>query len=374
MSTEPKAIDRQRPFRRIGNDAFHPAKVLDGDGAAVGCHIDKDLGDIEAKLDKFVEDTKEEVLGKPLNEAIKIIRLLLKPSRLVDLLRDEIAKVIGKDLANLVVQIFKIPAAFLDALLAPARIIIEAVVTAVETALKAFLKTVGRPILKRANRVLPQWVPVGAGQANDRVDRTQVVEVEGVCTRSFGNPVDVPLAQWHTWFSWNVQLALEPEYARALSPSGDPPNTSGMDSAERSVIKPNTFEVQWDAGAMLGAGERAAFDGKIVDSDTPKHDGPMTIAAATGSAIENGGTDIDTSLLWPMPKSKLLWNGTLISSATGFCNFFASSAAWSSSARAIRAATRHRMAANNRKARLYRTPPPLTVRSNRDVDRRCMRS
>ncbi|MEP7282093.1 MAG: hypothetical protein ABI696_08955, partial [Rubrivivax sp.] len=64
MSSEPKALDRRRPFRRIGNDAFIPTRALDGDGAACGCRLERDLGDIEAKLDQFVKDTRDTVVGK----------------------------------------------------------------------------------------------------------------------------------------------------------------------------------------------------------------------------------------------------------------------------------------------------------------------
>jgi hypothetical protein len=300
VSSLPKAPDRRRPFRRLDNDAFHPARALDGDGAAVGCPIQKDIGDIEAVLDRFVKDSKETVLGKTITTAIEVVRTILDPTRLVDLLRDEIAKKTGKTVADLLVAPLTALAVAFKTLLGPVAAIVNAVIGAVETAVDSFLKTLGRPVLLRANRVLPQWMPVTAGQSNAVVDRPQVIEVEGICTRSFGNPVDMPFTNWRTWFGWNVQLALEPEYARALSPAGDPPNTSGMAGSERSIIQPGTFEVQWDAGALFGAGERSAFDRNVADLDTPKVDGPMTIAAARGSAIENGGTDLDTAFVWPM--------------------------------------------------------------------------
>jgi hypothetical protein len=241
-----------------------------------------------------------------ITKAIEVIRLLLKPSRLVDLLHDEIAKLTGDNFATAVTAVFKVLAAFLDALLAPANLLINGVISAVEAAFEAFLKTISRGLIHRAKRVLPQWVPVDPAQTNHAsVDRAQVIEVEGTCTRSFGNPVDVPLAQWHTWFAWNVQLALEPEYARARSPSGDAPNVDDPSAdaddaaAQRSIIRPGSFEVQWDAGALLGA-ERAAFEAKIADSDTPLHDGPMTLAAKAVSKPDVG-SELDAAFLWPMP-------------------------------------------------------------------------
>lgn len=293
-------MDRRRPFRRIDNDDFLPKRVLDGDGAACGCKIEKDLGDLEAKLDQFVKDTKESVLGKTLNTVIEVVRAVLNPNRLADLLLEFIKEKLGDVAAAILTVPIKAAGGALGFLLTPVTVISEAVIGAIDNALKAFLKKFGRELLRRANRVLPQWVPVELGLSNNSVDRPQVIEVEGLCVRSFGNPVDVPFINWHTWFSWNVQVKLEKEYEKARSPSGDPPNTSGMQAGERSIIVPGSFEVQWDAGALFGAAERDRYKTKIKDTDTPSVDGPMTLDGNLATKPDIG-SELDTAFLWPMP-------------------------------------------------------------------------
>src|SRR5262245_20911072 len=60
MADPTKPRDRDKPFKRINNDAFRPTKQPDGDGVACGCHTEKDLGteeEIDAKLDDFVAHT-----------------------------------------------------------------------------------------------------------------------------------------------------------------------------------------------------------------------------------------------------------------------------------------------------------------------------
>ncbi len=300
MSSAPKPLDRRKPFRRIDNDAFHPARQLDGDGAACGCRLEKDLGDIEAKLDKFIKDTRDTVLGKTVGQVIDFVRLLLNPSKLGDMLIELIKKELGDVAAALLTPLIVAAGGILQLLTAPIRVIVEGIIGPIETALIVFLKTLARPIMLRANRLLPQWVPVEVGLSNTSVDRRQVIEIEGICTRSFGNPVDMPLINWHTWFAWNVQVTPEPEYAKAFSPASDPPNTSGMEGSEASIIKPGSFEIQWDAGALLGPGEQAVFRTKIDAKAMPSVDGPMTLDGAKAANPEIG-SELDTAFIWPMP-------------------------------------------------------------------------
>lgn len=301
MNTATKPLDRRKPFRRVDNKAFIPIRALDGDGAANGCRIDKDLGNIDEKLEAFLADTRDSVLGKTVGQVIDIVRLALNPNKLADLLLAVIKKEAGDVAFALAFPLVKALGAAAAVPLLPIRAIVEGIITPIETALRVFLISIARPIMIRANRLLPQWVPVEVGLSSNSVDRRQIIEIEGLCTRSFGNPVDAPLVNWHTWFSWNVEVQPEPEYAKALSPVSDPPNTSGMTGTERSIIKPGTFEIQWDAGALLSAGEQAIYNTKIADKDMPKADGPMVIAAAQGNKIENGGTELDTAFVWPMP-------------------------------------------------------------------------
>ena len=270
MNTATKPLDRRKPFRRVDNKAFIPIRALDGDGAANGCRIDKDLGNIDEKLEAFLADTRDSVLGKTVGQVIDIVRLALNPNKLADLLLAVIKKEAGDVAFALAFPLVKALGAAAAVPLLPIRAIVEGIITPIETALRVFLISVARPIMIRANRLLPQWVPVEVGLSSNSVDRRQIIEIEGLCTRSFGNPVDAPLVNWHTWFSWNVEVQPEPEYAKALSPVSDPPNTSGMTGTERSIIKPGTFEIQWDAGALLSAGEQAIYNTKIADKDMQK--------------------------------------------------------------------------------------------------------
>ena len=95
MNTATKPLDRRKPFRRVDNKAFIPARALDGDGAATGCRIDKDLGNIDEKLEAFLENTRDSVLGKTVGQVIDIVRLALNPNKLADLLLAVIKKEAG---------------------------------------------------------------------------------------------------------------------------------------------------------------------------------------------------------------------------------------------------------------------------------------
>lgn len=108
------------------------------------------------------------------------------------------------------------------------------------------------------------------------------------------SPVDVPLANWHTWFAWNVQVVPEPEYRQALSPASDR-RTSGADAGERSTIKAGSFEIQWDAGAMFA--DQSLYESGFAEGDMPKADAPFVTPVGFD---DNGTTDFRTSFFWPM--------------------------------------------------------------------------
>lgn len=160
----------------------------------------------------------------------------------------------------------------------PVKVLIDAILGPVEKVARALARVVAKPMMLRAIRVMPQWVSVTPGAANDVAGADQVIEVEGICTRSFGNPIDI-LINWHRWFSWNVQIVPEKEYEKALYSVSEPANTRGMQGSERSIIRPGSFEIQWDAGALQGPGGQAAFVGGFEAKDAPKHDGPMIVEA-----------------------------------------------------------------------------------------------
>lgn len=297
MSNATKPLDptHRRPFRRVDNQAFIPSKALDGKGVDCGCHIQKDLGNIDDKIDKFLLDSRDNLLGKALGTFIDGVKAALHPSKLAQILVDLIREKLG----DVPAKIFEIPLKILgglgEILLKPVNTIIDPIISIIDGAARTFMRLFATPILLRAIRVIPQWVSVTPGVSNALVDRSQVIEIEGICVRSFGNPVDVPLANWHTWFAWNVQVVPEPEYRQALSPASDPPNTSGADAGERSTIKAGSFEIQWDAGAMFA--DQSLYESGFAEGDMPKADAPFVTPVGFD---DNGTTDFRTSFFWPM--------------------------------------------------------------------------
>ncbi|MFO1199075.1 MAG: hypothetical protein U1E86_19120 [Burkholderiaceae bacterium] len=291
MADPTKPLDRARPFRRINNEKFRPKKKPDGKGVACGCRTVKSLGDLDAKLDEFLKDTP--LLGVVL-KVKKFIDDALDPKVVAQTLFEALRKEVGDALAIVFTSLIMLAGGPLIVLAQPVKVLIDSILGPVEKVARALARVVAKPMMLRAIRVMPQWVSVTPGAANDVVGADQVIEVEGICTRSFGNPIDVPFVNWHRWFAWNVQIEPEKEYENAPSRVAEPANTRGMQGSERSIIRPGSFEIQWDAGALQGAGGRAAFDGGFEAKDAPKHDGPMIVEASsdTGQA---------SPVFWPMP-------------------------------------------------------------------------
>ena len=114
------------------------------------------------------------------------------------------------------------------------------------------------------------------GASNAIAGADQIIEMEGIATRSFGNPVDVPFFQWHRWFDWNIQVAPEPDYVNARSPSGDPPNTTDFQGGETPITKSGSFEIQIDPGIIWDPVKQAVFESGFGEGGIEGNDAPMT--------------------------------------------------------------------------------------------------
>lgn len=273
-----KPLDRDKPFKRINNQNFLVKNAPDGLGVPCGCHTPEEFGPVEKEFIKFLEDNLP-VIG-PLLSALETARKIAKTiADAATILKTALltAPIIALLVAPLglgaVLAVLGSVATIAGAIAS----IIGDVLDAIETALKAFFGTIGAKIFRRAVRVIPQWVPVKKGEANNRITASQVIEMEGTVTRSYGNPVEAPFFQWHRWFNWNVQVNPEPEYAKALSPANDPPDTTDFQATETPLNKNNSFEIQWDPGAMMTPEEAQAFEVGFKPGEIPAHDGPMLI-------------------------------------------------------------------------------------------------
>lgn len=295
MADPIKPLNRDKPFKRINNETFLVKTAPDGLGVACGCHTDSDFGDLDKKFQEFFKDNTP-LLG-PVLKAVEKIRDLMNPDTLAKLLLDAIRADIGPELAAVLGLLLKAAGTALKLLLKPVTSIVDAVLDAVKTALNTFAAVLNRRVLHRALRVIPQWAPVKQGASNKSVGPDQIIEVEGICTRSFGNPIDVPFFNWHTWFDWNVQVTPEPDYKNVLAPVSDPPNKKGATGSERAITKDGSFEIQWDAGALQDAAGRTAFVTAFPDTQMPDHDGPMLSQGPSPDgllSISNG------PFIWPM--------------------------------------------------------------------------
>jgi hypothetical protein len=232
-----KPIDRKRPFLRINNEQFVPSARPDGFGKACGCHTPDEFEDFEKEFLKFLET--DAPLFKTLLDVLDAVK--------------KIARAVSAA-ANIIQFTPLLPIAVVIKAIAD---VTDVVVTAIDTALRDFLAVLARRIFRRAVRVLPQWVPVKKDSPKAKITSDQVVEVEGVVTRSFGNPIDVPFRQWHQWFNWNVQIKPDDKYKNVRSPADDPPNQEGWAGAH-SLFKADCFEIQLDAGALWNPGGEQA--------------------------------------------------------------------------------------------------------------------
>jgi hypothetical protein len=247
MADEPKKpLDRRRPFKRINNEQFRPKDAPDGEGVPCGCHTPKDFGEGDEEFVKFIFEELP---------AVKVI--------------DDVLKTVS-DVANLLNQLKFTVVLIPIAVIAGA---VKDVADIVRAVLRTFFHTVARRILPRAVRVTPQWMPVKRGAPNTAITPDQIVEVEGICTRSYQNPVDVPFFNWNFWFHWSIHVKPEPDYSKVLSPAPNPPSSKDIKDGATPVKLDGTFEIQWDSGGLFA--DRSAYDRGFPDSEMPLHDGPM---------------------------------------------------------------------------------------------------
>lgn len=279
MADETKPLDRAKPFKRINNDDFK-ARIKDapdGLGVACGCHTPEEFGDVVKEFEEFIRK-KIAAIGV-LSDLFNTIHDIIKAAKNVLAVTSAILGAVKAALLALGISTGIIPAllamvAVATSIAVAANALLNTIADTTEEVLKDFFVVFAKThVLPRAIRAIPQWVPVKKGASNASTTADQVIEVEGVCTRSFGNPIDVPFVNWHIWFDWNIQVAPEPEYANAASPASDPPNQTGFNAGERPINKNSSFEIQFDAGSLFA--DRSPYLNGFPATEMPLHDGPM---------------------------------------------------------------------------------------------------
>lgn len=257
MGDAVKPWERVKPFKRINNEdvlARQNPAIPDGDGVACGCQLPADYPDLKQAFDDAFKNFKPGKLQRIIQEIQKR------------------ANQIGTAL-NFAAAIAN-PALFLAA--QKATDLIEAVFKKTNEQINKLLSQIGLKLAERAIRVMPQWVPVLRGASNEIVTPDQVIEVEGIASRSFMNPVEVPFRQWHSWFNWNVHIVPEPGYN--VIAAEEPPNTDGAELAEVPVVhNRNTISVQWDTGALWRSDFQASMAAGFIPQAMVSYDGPMML-------------------------------------------------------------------------------------------------
>ena len=263
--TPAKKRDRQRPFLRLEP---RPAKdSADGDGFTCGCILPTAFG---SDFEKLALDMAQQNMG----------------------LLGDFAKVLHDVNNSAPGQIGKI---LLDA------IGLNIVPIAVDAVDFVFTKILGRLVqilIPRAAHVLPQWVPVlkppsGASHAQllerERVATDdQLVEVAGIVSRSYQDPIAVPFSQWHRWLNWTFHIKPDSDFEKVLSPA----KHSGDGSP---ILQDGDVECQMDCGALWG--DHFKFDAGMKEGDMKFRSGPML-------APDSSGLDLDWA--WPMPR-QFVW-------------------------------------------------------------------
>ena len=290
MADPVKPLNRLKPFRRINNDSFRPSSAPDGKGVACGCHVPDEFPNIENDFKEYLKKNSA-TLGtflEALDKAKEVAKEIATVTKTAILIADaaiaagagSIGGPIGAVLAAL---------ATTGKVVAEVSKFIDNMMDLVNDAIHEFFARIGTKLAKRAIRRLPQWVPVKQGASSARITQDQLVEVEGIVTRSFGDPIGVPFFQWHRWLNWSFQVKPEADYGN-LVVQGFEFNKDGRQSGETPLIASDTFEVQWDAGALLvsrlGEDENPyekGFPKETNDLVMPDFDGPMVNCRARGS-------------------------------------------------------------------------------------------
>lgn len=276
MADEKKTRDRQRPFRKV--EPRPAAEAIDGAGVPRGCFPPSFLGDVDQNVIAVLTQNIP-ALGKlhdALEAAKKVVRGILTALELA-LVAQAIALLgLGPGVA----------------LAAPVLIAIRQILATTEDVLdlveKRIVGRIVKRLLPRACRVMPHWVPVKRGASNDVVDDGQLVEVQGIVTRSYQNPIDVPFFQWHHWFSWSLHVRPDPGFEKVLSPAPNPPRRLDMSGGEEPIQEDRTIECQWDCGTLFR--NHQAYEAGVPPGAVTSFTGPMARA----------------DWAWPMP-GQFVW-------------------------------------------------------------------
>ncbi|MFN0060250.1 MAG: hypothetical protein ACKVX7_17465 [Planctomycetota bacterium] len=265
MADEVKPLNRDKPFQRINNEAFIVKASPDALGRECGCHVPEEFDEFDKEFLEFITDKIPAV--RVIRDVIEVMRKIARAVATAARIAAIVTAIIG-----FISLMFGGPATPPGILAAAAAVAAAAAITAaiikaiddvieiISDVLKTFFGILGRRILKRAIRVFPQWVPVLRRASSARITVDQIVEIEGVCTRSYGNPVDVPFINWHFWFNWSCHIQPEPRYSRVAAPVSNPPDATDLEAGERPIARDGSVEVQWDQGA-LWASQQPFLDG-----------------------------------------------------------------------------------------------------------------
>lgn len=283
-----KKPNRLKPFTRINNDAFRPSSSASGDGMGAGCHVPDEFPNLEKDFEEFIKNSG--VFGDLIKVLEKVqqvgesVAKALDTAKLVSGLA-VLAGALGIPLGGLTGVITALSGAV--AAVATINEIIKQIVDKVKLAIKTFFVKIGATLATRAVRRIPQWVPVEDSKSNQTVTNAQIREVEGIVTRSYGDPIEAPFFQWHEWLNWSFQIKPEDKYKNLLTP-GFSLNDDGA-KGDPPINLTDTLEVQWDTGALLVGGEASGepyetgFDADKISSQV---DGPMY--------------DAETGWIWPI--------------------------------------------------------------------------
>lgn len=304
-----KPLNRLKPFTRINNDGAIPKdnEAPDGDGVSCGCHTpDEFAGQFQQKFKRFLEDNIPAIgplvkFLKTLNDVAKKAADILNTARIVAIAA---ATALGAAMGGALLSLITALAAGIHT----AEIVsgfIEDVTKVIDTAISEFVERIGEEIARRAIRVIPQWVPVQKGASNTRITADQVKDVEGIVTRSYCDPIEPPFFQWHHWLNWSIQLQPEERYKNVLV-SGFELNTEGKKSGETAVVRDNTFEIQWDGGALWldsplppnAPVHVEPFEASFEEKQVPEMEGPFTSSVSPDRIDPN--KRIPSDWLWPM--------------------------------------------------------------------------
>jgi hypothetical protein len=281
MADPVKPLDRLKPFQRINNDDFVVRRAPDGRGVPCGCRTPDQFANMEEEFKKFIDSRLPLPLLRVLDTVRDIANAAAAAARAAAVAAATTLAAAQGLLGGPITAVIAAILGFATALAAISAFVND-VVDVITTALRGFLVRIGRRLALRALRVTPQWVPVLRGASSASITRDQIIEVEGIVTRSYGDPIEPPFFQWHTWLNWSIQVRPEEKYGNVVSPAATPPNTEDAQGGETAIARAGSFEIQWDAGALFeqpmtfGGGFNDPFASGFRDTDMPDVDGPMT--------------------------------------------------------------------------------------------------